>query len=74
MEPKNMNEGKKSCNCSDKEECPVNQNCLIKTFYTKPLYSYNGLCESTFKQRYNGHKKSFNNEKYKSDRAPSKEV
>ena len=35
---------------------------------------YKGICSTTFKDRYGNHKKSFNNERYKTDTELSKEV
>ena len=64
----------RTCNCTRKETCPMNQNCLISNIvYEATLTSnlpeygerkYIGLCESTFKKRFSGHKTSFNHERY----------
>ena len=61
-----------TCNCINKESCPLNQNCLSTNLVyeatiksSQPDKKYIGLCETTFKKRFNNHKLSFNNEKYK---------
>ena len=71
---KNNNDEEKTCNCRNKNECPMNNKCLTESIVYKATVStdegndkkvYIGSCESTFKTRYSNHKKSFNNEKYK---------
>ena len=74
----------RTCNCTNKETCPMNQNCLISNIvYEATLTSdlpdygekkYIGLCESTFKKRFNGHKTSFNLERYRNKTTLSTEV
>ena len=68
-------ENPKTCNCSNKNTCPMNNNCLEKslvyeatltaTDQNKPPKYYIGLCKPTFKERFGKHKQSFNNENYK---------
>ena len=73
----------KKCNCINKNQCPLNQQCLSTNIvYQANINSnlnnykekyYIGLCETTFKLRYANHKKSFNHEKYKNNTELSKE-
>ena len=72
----------KTCNCINKEECPLNQRCLdSELVYEATLTSdadnkemkYIGLCETTFKRRYSNHKQSFSTEKYKNSTTLSTE-
>ena len=60
----------KTCNCRDKNNCPVSGTCLLTScIYEATLthesgkekgekYTYIGLAGNTFKDRYNGHKSS----------------
>ena len=61
-----------TCNCQKKNECPLSNKCttqsvvyqatvttISKTF-DKPLQTYIGLTENSFKTRYANHKASFN--------------
>ena len=60
----------KHCNCKQKEICPMNGACLEESLVYYATIScndknykpklYKGSCETTFKKRYNNHKKSFN--------------
>lgn len=73
----------KTCNCRNKELCPMNNNCLASNIIyqatiSSNLESYNekiyiGLCETTFKKRYANHKQSFNTHKYKNSTSLSNE-
>ena len=72
------------CNCTNKDTCPMNQNCQISNIvYEATVTSdlpdcgekkYFGLCESTFKTRFNGHKTSFTLERYRNKTTFSTEV
>ena len=61
------------CNCTIKDDCPLEGNCQISSVIYKcevtgenlPKKVYLGLTERTFKERYNEHKSSINNERYK---------
>ena len=74
----------KSCNCTKRNECPLNNNCLktnivYKTTLTSDTpnntpKTYIGISEGPFKLRYANHKKSFNHRKYINDTELSKEV
>ena len=73
----------RACNCVNKDLCPLYQQCLTTcivyqadlTSIENPQHtkSYIGISETTFKKRYEYHKKAFNIEKYKNDTALSKE-
>ena len=74
----------RTCNCMNKDKCPMNQNCLAtNVIYEATITSdlpnyqekkYIGLCESTFKKRFANHKSSFNHERYKSSTSLSVEL
>ena len=74
----------RKCNCTKKDECPLNGKCLTKNIVyeatvtsNEPTYKekkYIGISEPTFKKRYANHKKSFNINKYKNETELSKEV
>ena len=74
----------RTCNCVNKETCPLNQNCLAKSIIYEATISSNipnytekkyiGLCESTFKKRFANHKSSFNHERYKNSTSLSVEL
>ena len=58
-----------TCNCRNKERCPIDRNCLAKSVVyqatvstddNRPSQTYVGLTENTFKTRFNNHKASFN--------------
>ena len=77
------NESTRLCNCTNQETCPLSQKCLTSNIvYEATIKSnlhennekkYIGLCETSFKKRYNGHKTSFRLEKYKNNTALSTE-
>ena len=59
----------KSCNCRNKEKCPMNGKCLQKAVVYKATVSidnkkkqYIGLTENTFKTRYGNHRASLMNQ------------
>ena len=78
-----QNESKNKCNCINKNECPLNQQCLstnliYQATINADIRNYEekhdiGLCETTFKLRYANHKKSFSHEKYRNSTELSKE-
>ena len=78
----NDNQEKRSCNCINKSECPVNGECLTEnTVYEASITTidsnseklvYIGSAGTTFKKRFANHKKSFNCEKYENDTELSK--
>ena len=73
---------KSTCNCQDKTTCPIPGKCTTK----KAIYqatvkdnegrtaTYIGSTETTFKTRYNNHKKSFKHEQYKTETTLSKHL
>jgi len=83
LSPK-VNTNQRTCNCINKNTCPLEQKCLTKNIVYKatvtsncPTYKskiYLGLCETTFKQRYSNHKRSFNIARYKNDTELSNEI
>ena len=67
-----QNNTTKTCNCRNKNACPLNGNCLdsqvvykchIKTNNTDDGAHYIGLTANTFKQRWSGHNSDFRHEK-----------
>lgn len=70
------------CNCRNKDNCPLQGNCRVKSVVYKcdveapnvPKRTYIGLTEREFKERYNGHKQSLNNTKYKNSTTLSMHV
>ena len=77
-------ENNKTCNCMNKELCPLDNKCLTDNIvYEATITSnqaeygprtYIGISETTFKKRFSNHVKSFNHEKYEKDSELSKEV
>ena len=64
-------ENSELCNCIDKNECPLENKCLVEnTIYkctvttSKETKIYMGTAEGNFKKRFYNHKKSFKNKKY----------
>ena len=63
------------CNCQKKETCPIPGNCCAEKIVYQATVKhddgktavYIGCTESSFKMRYNNHKKSFRQEKYKNE-------
>ena len=61
----------KACNCRLKTDCPMDGNCLSERLVYKASVStttnkyYHGICENTFKERYNNHNCSFRNKSSK---------
>ena len=69
----------KTCNCRNKDLCPLNQKCLQErvvykaTVQTRLQFkSYIGSRATTFKTRYNNHKQSFKHINHRNDTALSK--
>ena len=59
---------KSSCNCRQRDSCPLQNNCLnknmvyqasVKNHNTNKIETYIGLCATDFKSRYSNHKASF---------------
>ena len=60
----------KKCNCRNKKECPLNNNCLEDNIIYQATITteneektYVGSTGNSFKSRYGGHKSTFNNKK-----------
>jgi len=73
----------KSCNCRTSEDCPLQQNCLIKSIVYKAeiksnddgeTREYIGMTANAFKSRFYNHKKSFNDVRYENETELSKYV
>ena len=69
------------CSCRNKDECPLNGNCLQSTVTYEAnvttntaVFPYIGITEGPFKPRFSDHNKSFNHEKYKNYTELSKKV
>ena len=66
----NENENIRTCNCRNRQDCPLNGKCLQSNIIYQAIVSsedgktetYIGLTENQFKTRYNNHKSSFNNQ------------
>ena len=73
----------KTCNCRNGTSCPLNGDCLENNIVyegtincNKPNYKekiYFGIAETSFKQRFSNHLKSFNIKKYRKETELSKE-
>ena len=62
--------GGAGCNCRNKNECPIPNNCLAENVVYNAIlesegkaYSYYGMTSQTFKKRYGQHKYDFKHEK-----------
>ena len=71
----------RKCNCRDRKECPLQNQCLEKNIIyqatvktQKEENTYVGVTETPFKTRYGNHKQSINNPKYKSQTELSKHI
>ena len=86
-EMKRMNqrreEDRKDCNCRNKQDCPMDGNCLtesvvyqavVKNNRSDNTKTYIGLTEGTFKQRFYGHTSSFKHEKQEKSTGLSKYI
>ena len=76
-----LNPSSRTCNCRSKPDCPLNGHCLTSCIIYKAVlstsdqtFTYFGACEGDFKTRFNNHKKSFKNIKYKSETELSKKI
>ena len=71
----------KSCNCRNRDQCPLEGNCLEKCLIYKAVVktekstkSYIGCCETAFKTRYSNHKLSLSKKTYSTRTALSKHI
>ena len=71
------------CNCRNKNNCPLEEKCLTpKVIYQADVTNdvddeykfYNGLTESSFKERFRNHTKSFNHRLYQNETELSKYI
>ena len=67
---------KPSCNCKNKDKCPMNGKCQVQNVVYKctvsatpnfPKRVYLGVAEGDWKQRFYNHKKSIKNKSYRND-------
>ena len=79
--PKQSDQADNSCNCRNKNACPLEGNCntrniIYQAEVTTPqtTETYIGLCDTTFKERYRNHTCSFRNERYKNVTELSKHI
>ena len=71
-----------SCNCRQKENCPMQGKCRMKNVLykciastpTKPQRVYIGISEDEWKKRYYNHTKSFRNKRYKNETSLSSHI
>ena len=65
-----------SCNCKNKNQCPMNGKCQVQNVVYKctvsatpnfPKRVYLGVAEGDWKQRFYNHKKSIKNKSYRND-------
>ena len=78
------NNSERTCNCINKEKCPLQEKCLSNNIMYKATLTsnqdnyqhkiYYGITETKFKQRYPNHIKSFRHEKHQSDTELSNEL
>ena len=71
------NNSETTCNCINKEKCPLQEKCLTSNIMHKGTLTSNqdnyqhkicyGITETKFKQRYANHIKSFRHEKHQND-------
>ena len=69
-------------NCRNKDECPLNGQCLAQDIVYKciastsinPNKTYLGTTEGEFKKRYNNHIKSFRHKRYSKETTLSKYI
>ena len=69
------------CNCRNKDECPLDGKCLIKSIVyqadveaNNKVMSYYGLTDMTFKERFNSHQFDFRHVKNRNSTALSKYI
>ena len=72
-----------SCNCRNKEACPLQDKCMNKDIVYKATIStsnandtkhYIGMTSSTFKEGYRNHIKSFTHKQYSNETELSKHI
>ena len=78
------NNSERTCNCINREKCPLQQKCLTNNIMYKATLTSNqdnyqhkicyDITKTKFKQRYANHIKSFRHEKHQSDTELSNEL
>ena len=75
------NGNKKACSCRDKIQCPLDGNCMQTSLVYEAeasieteKFRYIGLCECDFKTRFNTHKSSLGNQKYRNSTELSERI
>ena len=70
-----------NCNCRNKSNCPLNENCLKSCLIYKATISsgnqrdlYYGSCSTAFKKRFNNHSSSFRHQRLEKSTELSKRV
>ncbi|KAL9959196.1 hypothetical protein ACROYT_G036291 [Oculina patagonica] len=83
FDPKDNTINKKSCNCRQKNSCPLNGNCLqssviyqatVKRNDNNTSETYIGLTENDFKTRFRNHTSSFKHAKHRNSTELSKHI
>lgn len=81
MRDLNTQRPERTCNCRQKDTCPLRGNCLASDIVYKATVNsgidsvtYIGLASGHFKSRFNNHNKSFNHERYEKDTELSKHI
>ena len=84
LTPQPNHDPERLCNCINKENCPLSNNCQSKSLIYEATVTSNlpnhrdmkyiGLTEPTFKKRFSVHKTSFNLERYRHSTTLSTEV
>ena len=81
--PKTTNNNEKTCNCRQKDSCPLAGKCRssnliyqasVKNKTNQSTETYIGLCSTEFKSRYTNHKASFNHRNKQNQTELSKHV
>ena len=82
LQGENQNQSEPGCSCR-RIDCPLDGHCLVPCCVyqntlssgpNKPVYNYFGLAGNTFKERYMGHKLSFENSTYRGSTTLSNKV
>ena len=80
-QPQQDSRGDKTCNCREKDECPLNGECLAKEIVYQAkvttegsFETYIGMTATDFKTRWRNHQMSFKHEKRKNDTELSKHL
>ena len=76
-----LNEGRNKCNCRRRDQCPLQNQCLLENVIYRGMvqtegreYRYIGACSTKFKARWANHKHSFANSKLRNTTSIAKLV